>query len=95
MYDELVYDEVVYDEVVHWKKNYFKIPLGNVGRSFVAEMARLYSAFAEGSTLECVALMATTVLPILVLQLPHRRSKPKEHAACLERRLKAWKKGDL
>ena len=33
----------MYDEVMHWKKSYFKIPLGNVGKSFVAEMARLYT----------------------------------------------------
>ena len=72
----------------------FKIPLGNVGKSFVAEMSRLYTAFAI-STLECIALKATFILPILVLQLPNRRSKPKEHAACLERQMKAWKNSDL
>ncbi len=32
---------------------------------------------------------------LLVLQQPHRVSKPKELTACLERRLKAWKDGDL
>ena len=85
----------MYDEVVHWRKNCFKIPLGNVGKSFVAEMSRLYTAFVATSTLECIALKATVILPILVLQLPNRRSKPKEHAACLERRMKAWKNGDL
>ena len=72
----------VYDEVVHWRKNCFKIPLGNVGKSFVAELSRLYTAFAATSALECVALKAAVVLPILVLQLPNRRSKPKEQAAC-------------
>ena len=30
-----------YAEVVHWKKNLFKAPLGNVGKSFVAEVSRL------------------------------------------------------
>ena len=39
--------------------------------------------------------MATIVLPILVLQIPYRRSKVKDHIACLERRLKAWKDGDI
>ena len=87
--------KAVYDEVIHWNKNYFNISLGNAGRAFVAEMTRLYSAFVVGSALEIVELMATIVLPILVLQLPHRRSKPKEHSACLERHLKAWKEGDL
>ena len=57
----------VYEEIIHWKKNCFKIPLGNSGKSFVLELARLYNAFATGSTLECVALKATIVLPILLL----------------------------
>lgn len=85
----------VYEEVVHWRKNCFNVPLGKAGKSFVSELARLYDAFASGSALESVALMATTVLPILVLQIPHRRSKAKEHSTCLERRLKFWKDGDL
>ena len=84
-----------YDEIVHWRKNCFKIPSGNAGKSLVDELSRLYSAFADASAMECVALRATVVLPILVLQQPHRRSKSKEQATCLERRLKAWKVGDL
>ena len=58
-------------------------------------MARLYNAFASGSSLESVALMGTTILPLLLLQQPHKRSKVKEHIKCLERRLKIWKDGDL
>ena len=83
-----------YTEIVHWK-NLFKVPLGNVGKSFVAELSRLYNAFASGSALELIALMAAIVLPILVLQSPHHRSRVKEHIACLERRLKLWKAGNL
>ena len=44
----------VYNEVVHWRKNCFKVPLGNVGKSIVAELARSYGAFASGSALESV-----------------------------------------
>lgn len=73
----------VYEEVVHWRKNCFKLPSGNVGKSFVAELARLYNAFAAGYALESVALMATTVLPILALQKPHQKSKVKEHMPAL------------
>ena len=84
-----------YRVVVHWRKKCFKVPLGNVGKSFVSELARLYNSFASGSALESIALMATIVLPILVLQIPYRRSNVKDHIACLERRLKAWKDGDI
>ncbi len=66
-----------------------------LGKSLVAELARLYNAFATGSALESIALMATIVLPILALQKPHYKSKVKEHVACLERRIKAWKVGNL
>ena len=59
------------------------------------ELARLYSAFASGSALEPIALMATTVLSALVVQLSHRRSKVKEHIGCLEKRLKLWKDSGL
>ena len=45
--------------------------------------------------MESIALKATIVLPILLLQKPHRRSKTKDHTACLERRLRAWKEGNL
>ena len=71
------------------------MPLGSVGKSFVAEMAKLYDSFASGSALESVALTATIILPILLLQQPHKRSKSKEHTKCLERRLKTWRDGDL
>jgi len=38
--------------------NLFKVPLGNVGKSFVAELSRLYNAFASGSALESIVLIA-------------------------------------
>lgn len=58
-------------------------------------MARLYDAFYCGSALESVALMATSILPILLLQKPHTRSRAKDLITYLERRMKAWKDGDL
>ncbi len=75
--------------------NYFEVPYGNVGKSFVSELARLFKAFAIGSALESIALKAATVMPILLLQKPSRNSKTKDHMACLERRLRTWKEGDL
>ena len=85
----------VYDEIVHWKPNLFKVPYGKAGKSFVFELARLYKAFASRSALECIALKAAVVLPILVLQKPSSKSKAKEHSTCLVRRLSTWQDGDL
>ena len=84
-----------YAEIVHWRKNCFKVPAGNSGKSFVSEVARLFRAFAEKSALESVALKAVTVLAILTLQKPFRSSKTKDHVICLVRRLALWKDGNL
>ena len=80
---------------VHWRKNCFIPPQNKVGKEFVSELARLYLAFGTSSTLESIALKATIVLPLLLLQKPHRTSKNKDHTKCLERRMEIWKKGDL
>ena len=58
--------------------------MGNVGKSFVAELSRLCNAFPSGSALESIALMAAIVLPILVLQSPHRRSRVKTPARWIQ-----------
>ena len=84
-----------YAEAVHWRRNCFKVPSGNIGNSFVSELARLYNAFATGSALESVVMEAAMTMPILLLQKPHRTSKMKDHIACLERRLESWKDGDI
>ena len=34
-------------------------------------------------------------MPALLLRKPHQSSKVKEHASCLERRLKAWNEGKI
>ena len=45
--------------------------------------------------MESIALKATVVLPILMLQKPSAKSKTKEHITCLERRLTTWQNGDF
>ena len=84
-----------YDEAVHWRRNLFKIPSGKAGVAFVQELSRLFQAYAESSALEGVAFKAAMILPALLLQKPHARSRTKEHTKHLERRLNLWKEGDL
>ena len=69
----------VYNEVIHWRRNLFQIPSGSAGKSFVAELAHLYLAYADGSCLENVALAACSIAPILLLQKPSHTSKSKDH----------------
>ena len=87
--------EGTYSEVVHWRLNNFKIPMGKSGKEFVRELSSLFSAFASAASMESIALKATVIVPILLLQKPHRRSKTKDHIACLEMRLQARKEGNL
>jgi hypothetical protein len=69
-----------------------EVPVAKSGKEFVRELSRLFSAFASASSMESIALKATVVMPILLLQKPHRRSKTKDHIACLERNCKLGRK---
>ena len=84
-----------YEEVVHWRRNNFLVPSGKSGKDFVLELARLYQAYADNTSLHSVALTACSVFQALLLQKPHAKSKSKEHVACLERRLALWRCGDI
>lgn len=83
----------IYDEIVQLKRNLFKVSSGNAGKAFVRELSRMFNAYAEGSALECVAMKAAMTMPALLLQKPSSRSKAREHALHLERRLKLWMDG--
>ena len=91
-YDAINYS---YEEVVHWKPNIFLVPFGSAGTSFVKELTRLFQAFADGSSLERICMKAITLIQILLLQKPSKRSKTKDNICHLKRRLDLWSKGDI
>ena len=41
--------EATFAEVIHWRRNCFTVPLGKAGKEFVAELSKLYLAFASTS----------------------------------------------
>ena len=55
----------------------------------------MFRAYADGSALESVAMKAAMVMPALLLQKPHPRSKANDHTLHLERRLRQWSEEDL
>lgn len=71
------------------------MPSGKAGKAFVHELARLFQVYAEGSALESVALTCALTMPAVLLQKPYQSSKVKEHASCLEWRLKVWNEGKM
>ena len=84
-----------YAETVHWKRNIFLVPSGKIGKQFVRELTTLFRAFAPASAMESIALESIMVASTLLLQKPHFTSKCSDHITALERRLKAWKEGDI
>ena len=80
-----------YDEVIHWQK---QILSGKSGRAFVSELCCLFRAYATGSALESVAMKAIMIMPILLLQKPHHRSKNRDNISHLNRHLGLWNKED-
>ena len=81
--------------VVHWRKNLFFIPAGDSGKQFVNELAKLAQAYADRSTLECVAITAMMLIPHILLQRLPRKCSHRELSQCLSRRLEAWKEGKI
>ena len=84
-----------YKEIAHWRNNIFAVPHGIVGKSFVAELSRLFRAYEESNAMESIALTAAIMLPPLLLQKPHPKDKVKDNISCLEKRLTLWKEGNI
>ena len=84
-----------YSVMLTWRRNIFLLPSGSHGKDFVAEQARLFDAFGNATTLECVALKAALVMPALLLQKPSATSKTKNNNEHLGRRLTLWREGRI
>ena len=78
---------------LRWTKNFFRVPLGRIGKSLVEEIGRLLLQYNSDPDWEALALKAVIVVLPLLLQKPSRTSKTKDHKLHLERRLDLWKKG--
>ena len=77
-------------------QKYFKIPSGETGKMFIEELTFWLRQFNSSTIFNSVALKVFMTLPSLMLQKPLRlRSKAKDHADCLRRRLELWRKGDI
>ena len=61
-----------YAQVVHWRPNLFKVPSGACGKQFVAELTRLFNAYALESDLALKAAMTLPSLP----NLKHMNTSP-------------------
>jgi len=55
-----------------------------VGTAFVQKSVKLFTAYGEGSTMECIVLKADLVLCSLFLQRPHWSARTRDFIVCLE-----------
>ena len=55
----------------------------------------MFQAYAKASALDCVALKAAMVMPSLLFQQPHLKSKVKDHMIHLEQRLQQRSDGNV
>ena len=84
-----------YAEAIHWRRNLSSVPSGKAGTAFVVAQANLLRAYGEGTAMKSFALRAAMLMPILLQQKPHARSKTKHHIKCLKRCLSHWNAGDI
>ena len=84
-----------YKEVVHWRQNLFMLPSGREGQAFICELAKMFRFYGESSPLERIALKCAMILPSLILQKPHPRSRSADHVKAIHRRLQKWKNGEI
>ena len=84
----------VYQEVVYQKKNSL-VSRGSLDKACVCELARLFVAMGEGSTLETVVLKVIVAASILLLQKLSCTSKGGNHILLLEETMKLWREGNL
>ena len=85
----------IYNTIVHWRKNLFKLPSGNSGKAFIAEMTKQIDLFTTNSPLKNISLTSLMIMPQLLLQKPSKNSKAKDHSIALKRRLDLWNNGKL
>jgi len=81
----------IYDNVVHWRKHLFKVPNGNVGKSFVRELNNQLQAFCGSKGEDTLSLYRFFIMPSLLLQSVAGNSRAKDNTDHLRRRLELWR----
>ena len=85
----------IYEEIIKWRKNLFMVPRGKAGTDFIKEITRMINLFMIQTKWTSLSLAKVHIFIPLMLQKPSSKSKAKDHAKYLEKRLKLWHAGDL
>ena len=87
--------EDAYKEIVFWRQNQFMLSTGKAGEAFICELAKCLSYMVKAPPLERIALKCAMILPSLILQKPHSRSRSADHVKAVHRRMQRWKNGEI
>ena len=78
------------------RRLYFNVPSGSSGKRFIRELTKWIDCWNnENSAFREVALKIAMIMPAILLQKPHFKTKAKEHKECLNRRLDLWEAGNF
>ena len=75
--------------------NIFEIPRGNATKKMIREMTFLIREFTGESQLATHALKTLALLPHLICQRTHEKSKTAEDRKAMARRIEMWEKGEI
>ena len=85
-----------YTQIVSFSQgNLFDPPKCGATKTLVEEMTLLIRAYTNTSHAAPLALKTLAVLPHLMLQRTHRKSKGSENVKAVQRRIELWKKGEV
>jgi len=85
----------MYNAIVFWRRNLFTLPSGAAGKMFIKESTRLINAWSMKSSIRPIAMKLLMMMPALLLQKTSSKSKSKDHAEALKRRMELWNSGKL
>ena len=88
--------ENIYKKIVAFSpNNIFEMPSGNAAKKRIREMAFLIREYTRESNLSTNALKILAILPHLLCQRTHEKSRTVEDRKALERRMVMWEKGEV
>ena len=94
--DTKVWVDTAYLEVVGWStRNLFEPPKCGATRNMIKEMTKLINNYIYNTPLAPHALKILFIMPHLMCQRPHPKSKQRENVVAIKKRMDKWKNNDL
>ena len=86
----------IYERIVTFSPySLFEVTRGNATKKMIREITFLLRQYTGESPLQPVALKILAILPHLLCQRTHEKSKTAEDRKAMERRLELWEKGEV